>query len=527
MTEKLTGLVRAWWKDRDAGFAAGRLDSSTDTTETGFDASVDITEGTTVQAGYSQRDQGELGSSSIGRVQTDLRVAKVTLGGELRHEKMERGALPGAGGVDGDALFGGVRVGYDLDTRRTIYGLLQTSLDQNGDVADNDLVALGLNARVSQHMKVSLEASDGDRGSALSGGFEYSPAPKLSFGLGTGIGSGATTQFSGNYLLAEGHELYGSYTVDPDRTFGERSLLTLGQRRDMGNRFGIFTESHFGESDRHAGFSHTFGLDYETSHGWILSGLVTRANNEQSAASSFERNALSFGAAVKREGYRFSSKLEHRTESGPGVERRQVVASSSLTRIVDPSRRWLAGLKVAVTEDEVSGRDDARFLELDVGHAYRPVDNDRWNTLAKVGYFQDLASSGQHADRPDQRVGIVSVEALRRVGSNWELGTKIALKEGRMRAIRATGRWHDYGVGLAIARAQRHVLKRWDAFAEYRYQFDRHADSERHGALLGTYRQLGDNAKVGLGFNFTDFSDDIRDAGSNHRGWFIDLVGKF
>ena len=527
MSDKLTGNVRAWWKDRDAGFSSGRFDSPSDTTESGFDANIDLSEDATFRASYSERDEGALGSGGIGRVQTDVRVSKVTVGGELRHESVERSTTPLRDGVDGDALQAGVRVGYDLDKRRTVYGLLQSSLDTSGNIADNDLVAMGLNARVSQHMAVSVEASDGDRGSALSGGFEYSPASHLSFGLGTGVGSGATTQFSGNYLVAEGHELYGSYTVDPDRTFGERSLLTLGQRRDVGNRFGIFTESHFGENDRHAGFSHTFGLDYETNHGWILSGLLTRANNETSAAAPFERDALSLGAAVRRDGYRFSSKLEHRTESGPGVERSQIVASSSLTRIADPSRRWLAGLKIAVTQDEISHRNDARFVELDLGHAYRPVDNDRWNTLAKVGYFQDLVSTGQRADRPDQRVGIFSLDALRRIGNDWELGTKVAFKEGRMRASRVAGGWHDTGVALGIVRAQRHVLKRWDAFAEYRYQFDRHADSERHGALLGTYRQLGDNAKIGIGFNFTDFSDDIRDAGSNHRGWFIDLVGKF
>ena len=524
-SEKLTGNIRAWWKNLDAGFSALRFSSASDTTESGFDATVEAGEDVDFRASYAQRDQGRLGSSQVARVQTDVRVSKVTLGGELRHEDRVYSAGGDGREVGGEALTAGVRLGYDIDERRTVYGSVQSDLSQDGGIADNDLVAVGLNARLNKHTAVSVEASDGDRGSALLGGFEYSPAKHLSFSLGTGIGSGARTQFSGNYQLADGHELYGSYTVDTDRTFGERNLLTLGQRRDMGNRLGIFTESHFGESDRHAGTSHTFGLDYETDHGWVLSGLVTRSSNE-TATAPFERDAISLGAAVKGDDYRFSSKLEHRSDAGPGVESDQVVASSNYTHIVSPNRRWLAGLKIALTDDRVSGGDDARFVELDIGHAYRPVADDRWNSLFKVGYFHDLVSAGQDTERPGQRVGILAFEALRSLGSDWEFGTKVAIKEGRLQASRESGTWHDYGVALGIVRLQRHVIRKWEAVGEYRYLRDRHADTNRHGALIGAYRQLGDHAKIGVGFNFTEFSDDIRDAQYNHRGWFIDLVGK-
>ena len=524
-SEKLTGNIRVWWKNLDAGFSALRFSSASDTTESGFDATVEAGEDVDFRASYAQRDQGRLGSSQVARVQTDVRVSKVTLGGELRHDDRVYSAGGDGSEVGGEALTAGVRLGYDIDERRTVYGSVQSDLSQDGGIADNDLVAVGLNARLNKHTAVSVEASDGDRGSALSGGFEYSPAKHLSFSLGTGIGSGARTQFSGNYQLADGHELYGSYTVDTDRTFGERNLLTLGQRRDMGNRLGIFTESHFGESDRHAGTSHTFGLDYETDHGWVLSGLITRSSNE-TATAPFERDAISLGAAVKGDDYRFSSKLEHRSDSGPDMESDQVVASSNYTHIVSPNRRWLAGLKIALTDDRVSGGNDARFVEFDIGHAYRPVADDRWNSLFKVGYFHDLVSAGQDTERPGQRVGILAFEALRSLGSDWEFGTKVAIKEGRLQASRESGAWHDYGVALGIVRLQRHVIRKWEAVGEYRYLRDRHADTNRHGALIGAYRQLGDHAKIGVGFNFTEFSDDIRDAQYNHRGWFIDLVGK-
>ena len=524
-SDVLTGDVRAWWKERDEGFSAGRLGHRFDTVEKGIDAVVQAGENIGIQVGYAERNEGSLAASRVGRVQADIRTGRVTVGGELRHEDIRRTALYGIEVPDGDALLAGVRVGYDLDDTRTIYASAQTGLDESGNYVENDLVALGINTQVNDRTAVSLEASEGDRGSALSGGFEYTPADRFGLKLKSGIGSGALTSFSGNYELDVGHELYGSYALDPDRTFGERNLLTLGQRRDMGNRLGIFTESQFGDDDRFAGASHTFGLDYKTSHGWILSGLVTVSDNETTPAS-IERHAYSFGAAIQRPTHRFSGKLEYRKDDGPTTKVDQYVGSTSYTHIESASRRWLGRLNISWTDDRFHGLYDARFVEFDIGHAYRPVDNDRWNALVKYGYFYDLVSIGQDSIRPDQRVHVLSAEALYGLNRNWEIGAKIALKEGQMRSSRDRGEWHDSSMLLAVLRARRHVIKEWDALAEYRILHDRKGDNRRHGVLVGMYRQFGDQIEMGVGYNFTDFSDDIRDASYNRQGWFIDLIGK-
>jgi hypothetical protein len=47
----------------------------------------------------------------------------------------------------------------------------------------------------------------------------------------------------------------------------------------------------------------------------------------------------------------------------------------------------------------------------------------------------------------------------------------------------------------------------------------------RRGALTAIYRHFGKNLKIGAGYNFTDFSDDLTDLKYNHRGVFINLVG--
>jgi hypothetical protein len=50
-------------------------------------------------------------------------------------------------------------------------------------------------------------------------------------------------------------------------------------------------------------------------------------------------------------------------------------------------------------------------------------------------------------------------------------------------------------------------------------------DERKSGALVTIYRQLGDNFMVGVGYNFTDFSEDLTDLSYDHQGIFFKLVG--
>jgi hypothetical protein len=38
-------------------------------------------------------------------------------------------------------------------------------------------------------------------------------------------------------------------------------------------------------------------------------------------------------------------------------------------------------------------------------------------------------------------------------------------------------------------------------------------------------RYVGDHTKVGVGYNFSDFSDDLTDLQFEHRGFFLNLTG--
>lgn len=74
---------------------------------------------------------------------------------------------------------------------------------------------------------------------------------------------------------------------------------------------------------------------------------------------------------------------------------------------------------------------------------------------------------------------------------------------------------------------ERQGLLERDALVEGRLLDVKQAGDARSGMLLGVYRHLGDNIKMGVGYNFTDFSDDLTDLDYDSQGMFVNVIGKF
>lgn len=531
--EALDGDIRAWWKNRDAGFSTGRLSQGIDITDKGLEAHVKVGQIATVTAAYSELELEQFSRERVARLQAEGGIGRMTAGVEIRHEDVEQSAAgpfnPGSvlngATSDGEALLLGARLAYEISSDTSLYAMAQSAASDSGSYKENDLFSVGVNTHLGGDIALSVEASDGDRGSALTAGVDLAASDGLNFNLSGGVGDGAISQFATRYSVAEGHELYGSYTVDPDRTEGKRNLLTLGQRRAFGNRLAIFAESQFGKSDEYANVAHVFGIDFDGFEDWRISGSMQFSDNDN-LGLIFERRAVSLGAQLQRESLRLSSRVEYREDIGNNVRTRQYITSNSFTKILNDDRRWLGQLNLSWTDDEQDGGRDARFAEFDIGYAYRPAQNDRLNLLAKYTFLYDLPTEGQATSRPDERSHLLALDGIYEFNDRWELGGKLAVKDGERRIARDAGRWVGFGLRLAAARARYHANKKWDALAEYRWLSDIDGDNIRHGALVGAYRQLGEHFKVGVGFNFTDFDDDLRLDGYNNSGWFVDFIGK-
>ena len=78
---------------------------------------------------------------------------------------------------------------------------------------------------------------------------------------------------------------------------------------------------------------------------------------------------------------------------------------------------------------------------------------------------------------------------------------------------------------LVILRADWDYREGWDAVIETRMLDMVDLGEKRSGALVVVSRQLGDHVKLGIGYNFTNFSDDLTDLSFDHQGGFLSLTG--
>ena len=83
----------------------------------------------------------------------------------------------------------------------------------------------------------------------------------------------------------------------------------------------------------------------------------------------------------------------------------------------------------------------------------------------------------------------------------------------------------DNAAQLVVLRTDVRFHKDWEGLLEARSLDLPDLDQTRSGVLVTVYRYLGEHLKVGVGYNFTDFSDDLTDLGYDHRGVFINMVG--
>jgi hypothetical protein len=149
--------------------------------------------------------------------------------------------------------------------------------------------------------------------------------------------------------------------------------------------------------------------------------------------------------------------------------------------------------------------------------------------FGKYTYLYDVAALSQVGPNTayyDQRTQVLSFEGVYKLDQRWELAGKLMHREGEVRFGRMEGQWFDSAASFAAGQVRYRLANDWHAMAEYRALHVKQGGTKQ-GALVGIDRDIGKNLRVGVGYNFTGFSDDLTDYRYNHRGVFLNVVGKY
>ncbi len=164
------------------------------------------------------------------------------------------------------------------------------------------------------------------------------------------------------------------------------------------------------------------------------------------------------------------------------------------------------------------------------GYAVRPVDNDRLNALVKYTYFYNMPTTEQVglqnvATEFLQKSHIAAVDVTYDLTHNFTIGGKYAYRLGQVSLDRENPEFFDNNASLYVIRGDYRFRENWELLIEGRMLSMSDLDERRSGALAAVSRYFGDHLKIGLGYNFTDFSDDLTDLSYDHHGAFLNVTG--
>ncbi|OZB76790.1 MAG: hypothetical protein B7X36_02310 [Thiomonas sp. 14-64-326] len=70
-------------------------------------------------------------------------------------------------------------------------------------------------------------------------------------------------------------------------------------------------------------------------------------------------------------------------------------------------------------------------------------------------------------------------------------------------------------------------MREWSGLVGWRRLNAKEAGDAQNGALLAVYRRMNEHVKMGVGDNFTNFSDNLTDLSYNNRGVFLNVLATY
>lgn len=388
------------------------------------------------------------------------------------------------------------------------YAYGQRTLDRSGDRDRNDRGGVGGEVQVNDRVRLGAEASEG------SGGFG---------GLA-----------SVDYRVSDRSNIYLTHTMEterPDSNYvGRYDNTVLGSRVQIAEHVSVYDEARNARGAGPDSLTNAFGVDLSPNDRWTYGLKFEAGTVSDPTAGDLRRRAAAVGVGYKLDRTRVTSNLEYRNEDGTAGERKTWLSRNTGAYQFAPDWRLIGKFNFSVSKASAGNFYDGDFMDASMGTAYRPVANDRWNALFQYRYYYTLPSPGQVNLSDDlldyaQRSHVLSVDTLYDVNPWLSLGGKIGERIGSLRNSRIGGPWYSSRADLGILRADVHFVREWDMMLELRQLNVYEAQDRRAGVLAAIYRHFGGHVKLGAGYNFTDFSDDLTDLSYRSAGPFINILG--
>jgi len=263
--------------------------------------------------------------------------------------------------------------------------------------------------------------------------------------------------------------------------------------------------------------------DYTTA----LRNALTGAETDRSAAGF--RIGYGFSALQLSSGVEYRSDETEQPDLTFNTRETWLVRNNFKLQLNDASR-LLGKLNHAESVSSLGAFYDGGYTEAVLGYAFRPVRHDRLNTLIKYTYFYNVPTTDQLTQKSIaaefiQKSYVGAIDLTYDLTPTWSIGGKYAHRRGELSLSRDNPDFFDNTADLFVVRTDFRFREDWEGLVEVRVLEMPDLSDKRSGALVVVSRYLNPHFKVGIGYNFTDFSDDLTDLSFDHRGTFLSLTG--
>ena len=315
-----------------------------------------------------------------------------------------------------------------------------------------------------------------------------------------------------------------SYALDNERGVDgqhvRKGTFISGMQARLSDSGSVYREDRLEHTDASNGLIHALGLSFSPSERWSVGAnweLGTLIDRRTKAETKRRAGGASIGYAFER--LQLSSGIEYRYDDAQQVDgtwndRTTWLFRNNLKFQMTPSLRLLGKVNHSFSDSSLGQFFDGGYTEAVFGGAYRPVTHDRFNALLKYTYFYNFPTTGQvaaddSANQFIQKSHVAALDLSYDVMRSWTIGSKYAYRRGEVSLDRVNTDYFNNDAHLFILRNDVRFGKNWEGSVEGRMLYMPDLDERRSGALVTIYRYLGEHFKLGIGYNFTDFSDDL------------------
>ena len=307
-------------------------------------------------------------------------------------------------------------------------------------------------------------------------------------------------------------------------------------KRRLSDSSSVYFEERYQNGESLAGLTHTTGIHLVAKERWNFgaNGEFGTLHNSMTGAET-DRKAAGFRLGYGVEALQFSSAIEYRRDDSQQPDTTHTERTTWLFRNnfkiqLTPDWRLVGKLNHSVSDSSLGEFYAGGYTEAVVGYAFRPVQHNRFSALGKYTYFYNIPTTDQvtlqnTAAEFIQKSHIVSFDLTYDITPDWSIGSKYAYRLGQVSLDREQREFFDNAAQLVVLRVDWQFRKGWESLVEARTLDLPDLSQRRAGVLLTIYRYFGKHLKVGAGYNFTDFSDDLTDLSYDHQGVFVNLVG--